>query len=251
MAFEDELGVSRRTADALRTLGYTKVEELDNVPVSALLNVIGWSAAKVIVSALRARGLNVQFDGPDSTWTEERWAQLVQELITKGIVTWKEVAVCVLGELNPPQVGTSTASNKNFQSQYEPRKTMQAVMGWFYSQDGKCSACGSRLHLEADHIKGKNEFLAEGRDPSEADTLANLQLLCKRCNVIKRESHKLGGLSFSTAQAALMWILFVRKPATYADFVSMCRHAGMTMADVRFQEAWAMAEWLKKEGLYP
>jgi hypothetical protein len=191
------------------------------------------------------------FDSPGGEWTEERWHTLVSELVATGIVKWEEVAVCVLGELNPPQVGTSTASNKNFQRQYPPRECMRAVMSWFYAQDGKCAVCGSRLHLEADHIKGKNEFIADGLEPAAADTLGNLQLLCKRCNVIKRKSHALGGLSFFTAQAALMWILFVRRPATYADFKALCRRAGLSMADVRFQEAWAMAEWLKREALYP
>jgi hypothetical protein len=26
---------------------------------------------------------------------------------------------------------------------------------------------------------------------------------------------------------------------------------GKVLANIRFQEAWAMAEWLKREGLYP
>jgi hypothetical protein len=75
--------------------------------------------------------------------------------------------------------------------------------------------------------------------------------LCKRCNVVKRESHLLGGLSFHTAQSALMWILLVKKPGTYDAFEALCRRAGLTMASIRFQEAWAMAEWLRRDGLYP
>src|SRR5262249_1538152 len=146
-------------------------------------------------------GFSPVFLTPNDAWTEDRWRELIQQLVDNGIVRWDEVAKCVLGELNPPQVGTSLASNKNIQRQYPPKKTMQAVMEWFYSQDGTCGGCGSRLHIEVDHIEGKNEYVNSGRDPADADRLDNLQLLCKRCNVVKRVSHKLGGLSFATAQA--------------------------------------------------
>ncbi|HEY7310658.1 MAG TPA: HNH endonuclease signature motif containing protein [Gemmataceae bacterium] len=252
MSLESDLGVSRRTADKLRQLGYSTTKSLRKVHVPDLLDAgMGWSTIKKIVKKLVTLGLKPTFEAPDVTWTEEKWHNLVNILVRAGIVKWEEVAICVLGELNPPQVGTSIASNLNFQRLFAPGKCMQAVMAWFYGQSGRCAKCGRRLHMEVDHVKGKNEFIKEGRDPQEADTLANLQLLCKRCNVVKRESHLLGGLSFHTAQAALMWILLVKKPATYDAFKELCRRAGLTMADVRFQEAWAMAEWLRRDGLYP
>ena len=69
--------------------------------------------------------------------------------------------------------------------------------------------------------------------------------------MIKRPSHKKGGQTYLTAEAALMWLLFVRNPATYDQYKRLCREYGLTMADIRFQEAWAMAEWLKREGKYP
>lgn len=47
-----------------------------------------------------------------------------------------------------------------------------------------------------------------------------------------------------------MWILFTKKPSTYQEFYQMCRDYGMTMASVRFEEAWAMAKWLEREGKY-
>ena len=47
-----------------------------------------------------------------------------------------------------------------------------------------------------------------------------------------------------------MWILFVKRPRTYQEFERLCRDYGMTMANIRFQEAWAMAHWLKREGRY-
>jgi hypothetical protein len=47
-----------------------------------------------------------------------------------------------------------------------------------------------------------------------------------------------------------MWILFTKKPVTYQDYEKLCRDYGMTMANIRFQEAWAMARWLNKDGYY-
>jgi hypothetical protein len=251
-SLESTLNIGIVTAEKLRRLGYKTTESLQGVHIPKLLEAgIGWSVVKKIVAKMVALGLKPTFEAPDATWTEDKWHSLVNALVEAGIAKWEEIAVCVLGELNPPQVGTSIASNRNFQKQFAPGKCMQAVMSWFYAQTGRCTKCGRRLHMEVDHVKGKNEFLKEGKDSAEADTLGNLQLLCKRCNVVKRESHLLGGLSFHTAQATLMWILLVKKPETYDTFKTLCRRAGLTMADVRFQEAWAMAEWLKRDGLYP
>lgn len=33
-------------------------------------------------------------------------------------------------------------------------------------------------------------------------------------------------------------------------FEHLCRTYGLTMANVRFEEAWAMAKWLQREGKY-
>lgn len=87
-------------------------------------------------------------------------------------------------------------------------------------------------------------------DPAAVDELTNLVLRCRRHNVIRRKSHKLGGKTYLTAEAALMWILLVIRPRTRIDFIRMCRLYGMTMADVRMDEAWAMAVWLHRDGLY-
>lgn len=179
----------------------------------------------------------------DKNWTQDGWRTLVESLVNKGLVSWKEVASVVLGELNPPQVGTQVASNKEVQAFFEKRKTWVAVREWLYRQKGTCVNCGARLGLQADHIQSR----AEGGSYA----LSNYQLLCRRCNVIKRPSHKKGGLTYLSAESALMWILFVCKPKTYADYMRLCRQYGLTMANIRFEEAWAMAEWLKKEGKYP
>lgn len=179
---------------------------------------------------------------PDRNWTEEQWYTLLSDLLMRGAVTWKDVTALVLGELNPPQVGTQVASNKDVQAVYGKGKTWQAVKEWLYQQPGKCANCGSRIGLQADHILPKEN--------GGSEDLANRQLLCRRCNVVKRPSHKKGGLTFLSAEQALMWLLFVYKPKTYEEYKQLCRKYGLTMADIRFQEAWAMAEWLMKEGEY-
>jgi hypothetical protein len=119
---------------------------------------------------------------------------------------------------------------------------MKIVMEWVYSQTGKCADCGTRLELQADHIKGREHF---PRNPLAADFIENMTLRCRRCNVVRRPSHKFGGLTFLTAEAALMWILLVIRPRSFRDYVRMCRLYGMTMSDIRMQEAWAMAHWLR------
>ncbi|HXN39055.1 MAG TPA: hypothetical protein VN892_13530 [Solirubrobacteraceae bacterium] len=47
-----------------------------------------------------------------------------------------------------------------------------------------------------------------------------------------------------------MWLLFVKRPKTYQEYELICRQYGLTMANIRFKEAWAMAHWLAREGLY-
>lgn len=180
----------------------------------------------------------------DRAWSEDHWASLTKWLIESGLVSQKEVAALILGSLNPSQVGTSIASKKTFQSHFPAGKIMREVIKWHFEQSGKCADCGTRLDLQADHIVPREE------QGDAADRLENMTLRCRRCNVIRRPSHKRGGETFLTAEAALMWILFVKRPSTYQDFEVLCRDYGMTMANIRFQEAWAMAHWLKKDSLY-
>lgn len=184
------------------------------------------------------------FPESDREWTEEQWKYMIDYLVKEGLVKYSELASLVLGHLNPSQVGTSVASNKSFQSHYPPRKCWQAVRQWHFDQTGKCADCGTRLELQADHIISKEEL------GDAANTLDNLTLRCRRCNVIKRPSHKHGGETFLTAEAALMWILFTKRPDTYEKFMDLCREYGLTMASVRFEESWAMAKWLEREGKY-
>ena len=183
------------------------------------------------------------FPESDRDWTEEQWKYLVEYLVDEGLVKYHEIASLLLGHLNPSQVGTSVASKENFKKLFKPRECWKAVRKWHFEQTGKCADCGTRLELQADHIIPK-EVLKE-----KADTLDNLTLRCRRCNVIKRPSHN-GGNTFLTTEAALMWLLFTRRPSTYQDFRDMCRTYGLTMSPIRFEEAWAMAKWLKREGKY-
>jgi hypothetical protein len=260
----------------------------------------------------------------DSEWSEEQWKGLLDLLVQQGIFNWREVTSLALGHLNPSQVGTSIASNKNFQAHFPPRQTWMNVRHWYFNQNGCCADCNTRLELQADHLipkeivgavtlkvfdlvnsgqiktsddalrtsvqfldnelTGYREFLRSrlktGRELPEfsrelqqgiaagiqrcivqgisdrkiiegvADQLPNMVLRCRRCNVVRRPSHKNGGLAFLTTEAALMWILFVKRPAKYSDFEKLCRSYGMTMANIRFQEAWAMAKWLNQQGSY-
>lgn len=185
-----------------------------------------------------------KFPEKDSDWTEENWRDLIDWFIDSGIFTGRELAALMLGHLNPSQVGTSIASKKTFQAHFKPRKTMQAVIRWHIEQVGRCVDCGTRFELQADHMTTREDI------GDAADRLENMTLRCRRCNVIRRPSHKHGGETFLTAESALMWILFVKRPRTYQEFEKLCRDYGMTMANIRFQEAWAMARWLERDGLY-
>lgn len=185
-----------------------------------------------------------EFPDESRDWQDAHWKALLDQLVDLRVLTWKEIAVVALGELNPPQVGTAIASRKSFQRHYPPRRTWRAVRAWFYSQSGRCEDCKTRIMLEGEHLVPRAEI------GDEADVLTNMQLLCKRCNAIKRPSHKNAGLTDLTAQSALMWLLFVHKPTTYLEYGALCRAYGLTMANIRFQEAWALAIWLSREGLY-
>jgi 5-methylcytosine-specific restriction endonuclease McrA len=190
-----------------------------------------------------------EYPEQDKDWEDNHWKDLLEHLIEEKLVTYKEITSLVLGHLNPSQVGTSIASNKNFQANFynkggAKRKFWQEVKKWSFDQAGVCQDCGTRLELQADHINPRQTL------GLEADYLENLTYRCRRCNVVRRPSHKKGGLTFLTSESALMWILFTRKPKTYDKFKRLCRTYGLSMADIRFQEAWAMAMWLKKTGNY-
>ena len=194
-------------------------------------------------TAVGARRLRHAPDA-DRDWSECNWKSLIAWLVDRKLVSYREVASLTLGHLNPSQVGTSIASKKTFQSRHPPRECWRAVRAWHFQQTGRCHDCGTRLELQADHIRTRQEY------GDDADRLENMTLRCRRCNVIRRPSHRQGGMTFLTAESALMWILLVKQPDTYEEFKGLCRAYGMTMASIRFEEAWAMARWLEREGLY-
>lgn len=201
-----------------------------------------WEA--VIAPDTSQRDMLKEAPPKDSGWSAFNWKSLIDWFVQSGILTYKEIAALTLGHLNPSQVGTSIASKKTFQKHFPARQCWAAVRRWHFEQTGKCIDCSTRLELQADHIKPREMF------GDDADRLENMTLRCRRCNVIRRPSHKQGGLTFLTAEAGLMWILFTKRPRTYQEFERHCREYGMTMANIRFQESWAMARWLKREGLY-
>ncbi len=72
------------------------------------------------------------------------------------------------------------------------------------------------LTIVATDLRGR--ILAGEKDlAGAADHVENLALRCRRCNVVRRPSHKHGGVTHLTTQAAVMWILLSRQPATYQD----------------------------------
>ncbi len=87
------------------------------------------------------------------------------------------------------------------------------------------------------------------RDPKKlsyvADNLDNIVLRCRRCNVARRPSHANAGVAHLTTEAALMWILLTFRPRSLPDYITMCRLYGMTMADIRMREGWAMTHWVQ------
>jgi 5-methylcytosine-specific restriction endonuclease McrA len=181
----------------------------------------------------------------DQQLTDEQWLEFIKkEIVDTGLSSFKEIASLTLGHLNPPQVGTCVASKASFQRHYPRRECWAAVKEWFYSQEGKCADCGTRMELQVDHIDPK---AVHG---DEADRLDNITLRCRRCNVTRRPTHVNGKKTFFTTEAALMWLLLSKKPKTYKEYKGLCRGYGLTMADIRIQEAWAMAKWLSEENRY-
>lgn len=208
----------------------------------ALLGHLPGEATPQEVAVSESSSAPSPFGLHDAKWTDEEWLALLNLLVGDGFVSWKEVTALVLGQLNPPQSGTSLASSEGFRKRYGKGNTMKIVMEWAHKQTGKCEDCGTRLDLQADHIKSRESYT----DPLDADFIENMTLRCRRCNVVRRPSHEFGGITFLTAEAALMWILLVIKPRTFKDYVRLCRLYGMTMADIRMVEAWAMAHWLSR-----
>ena len=87
-----------------------------------------------------------------NAWGEQEWIDLLQDLVSDGLVSYSEIASLVLGHLNPSQVGTSIASKKTFQALFPPRKCWEAVRSWHFREIGKCADCGTRLELQEDHV---------------------------------------------------------------------------------------------------
>lgn len=242
-----DLGVlSNDASQRLIAAGYKALADFEGAFFPKIHKLIGYGRSKPLLIAIVSAGIEANFRKPD--FSETDWRDFMTSIVEQGLVSWEDVASAVLAELNPPQVGTAVANA--VKHNYPKGKTMQEVWTWLYGLDGKCSVSGKRLFLEADHITPKDDFAKAGKDTQEADTLENFQLLTKRENVIKRSSHRLGGISFSNAASVLMFVILHHRPRNLPDFEKLCREYGLTMSGIRFQEAWAMAVWLAKDGLY-
>lgn len=242
-----DLGLfTSRTLRPLAAGGYEKLADFEGKHFPAVYDIVGYGTGKAVLLPVILSRTKVLFSKPE--WSGEEWRAFVETLVSDDLVSWEDIAVAVLAELNPPQVGTAVANA--VKHNYPPRETMREVWKWFYAQSGRCEISGKHLFLEADHKIPKEEFIKSGKDVKDADTLDNFQLLTKRENVIKRGSHRLGGISFANAAAVLMYVLLRFKPSTLTAFAKHCREHGLTMSGIRFQEAWAMAIWLARDGRY-
>ena len=143
-------------------------------------------------------------------------------------------------KLNTPQVGTSM-TNARFQRNHGKGKTCQRC-GLLNKQQGVCD-CGTRLELQVDHIRPKQDFIEKGEDPVDADYTGNITLRCRRCNVIRRPSHTQGGLTHQTAASALMWLLLTNRPKS-TKILRKCVGLWTNHGEYKVQEAWAVAHWL-------
>ena len=72
-------------------------------------------------------------EDPDS---DSEWAEFLQGLVEKKIITWIEIVELVCGALNFPQAATSLASKSggSYFEEYEKGKASQAVMSWINVQ---------------------------------------------------------------------------------------------------------------------
>ncbi len=85
---------------------------------------------------------------------DSEWAEFLQDLVDKKIITWLEVAEVVCGALNFPQAATHLASKSggSYYEEYEKRKTWIAVQSWINERSKCCEKCNSLKQLEFDHI---------------------------------------------------------------------------------------------------
>lgn len=91
-------GLTPATYEKLEALGYTDEEHLERLPVAGLLAAgVTWGQVHKIISWLVANGRRPIFRGPDPSWDDASWRGLLDTIVAKGIVTWQEVAVAVLG----------------------------------------------------------------------------------------------------------------------------------------------------------
>jgi 5-methylcytosine-specific restriction endonuclease McrA len=160
-----------------------------------------------------------------------------------------------LTALKPPQVGTSIATNKSFQRNFyaagNPKRTIwAAVKKWLYAQRGRCVDCGTVLALQGDHIESRKDKL------EEADYIENMTLRCRRHNSGRDRTQGRAG-AFLTKNAALMYLLLVRRPSTFAEYWELARNyfpnddeGKSTIGVIQVEEAWARAIWLEREGKF-
>ncbi len=173
--------------------------------------------------------------------TEERCEEIITNLVEEDILDWTTIAKEMLQSLQPPQTATHVPQLDGLRERYERGNRWAPSRRWMYSQYGPCENCGKITSINHDHIV-ERDILGD-----EADRLENLRFLCRRCN---QSRHWENGniLDLGTA-AAVMYLLFTQKPKTVKELEKMGRQVGLTQSNQRFEETWAFAMYLHREGL--
>lgn len=173
--------------------------------------------------------------------TEERCEEIIKNLLDEGILDWTTIAKEMLQSLQPPQTATHVPQLDGHRERYERGNRWAPSRRWMYSQYGPCESCGKITSINHDHIV-ERDILG-----NEADRLENLRFLCRRCNQ-SRHWEKGNVLDLGTA-AAVMYLLFTQEPKTVKELEKMGRQVGLTQSNQRFEETWAFAMYLHREGL--
>jgi hypothetical protein len=173
--------------------------------------------------------------------TEPDAKGLMEDLVAKGVLTWRHIAQKILQSLQPPQTATHVPQLAGIRERYPNRKRWGPARSWRYAQYSPC-VCGGGLNMTHDHVLPRDIL------HDKADVLENLRFLCYRCNQSRHWLHG-GKLELGTA-AASVYLLFKHKPKSLKELEQLGRALGLTQSVQRFEETWALAVYLHSQGKY-
>lgn len=174
--------------------------------------------------------------------SESTCRDLVEGLIEAGVITWSDIAEEILQAMQPPQTATHVPQLDGIRELYESRQRWAPSRRWMYAQYGRCGECGALLSMTHDHVLSRDLL------GSKADYLENLRFLCRRCNQA-RHWEKGNILAWGTA-AAVQYLLHTESPSTVKELEELGKELGLTQSNQRYEEAWALAVFLSRQGQY-